>query len=113
MYIFNKEAKLFWKDKNVHAFTAPVELNEKELMDLGLEELELMVYGYLPLMVTAQCLYTSTNACNKCKAASNKIDYILDRMGKRFYVKASCVVVAIIYMDSDFPCWVRQTRLET
>lgn len=90
MYIFNKEAKLFWKDKNVHAFTAPVELNEKELMDLGLEELELMVYGYLPLMVTAQCLYTSTNACNKCKAASNKIDYILDRMGKRFYVKASC-----------------------
>ena len=83
-------------------------------MDLGLEELELMVYGHLPLMVTAQCLYTSTNACNKCKAASNKIDYILDRMGKRFYVKASCSSCSNVYiMDSGFPCWVRQTRLET
>lgn len=90
MYIFNKEAKLFWKEKDVHAFTAPIELNEKELMDLDLQDLELIVYGYLPVMVSAQCLYPSTDACNKCKAGTSRMDYIVDRIDKRFYVKTNC-----------------------
>ena len=58
MYIFNRDAKRFWIDKGIDEFTAPVELNEKEL-GFGLKDCELMVYGYLPAM-SVQCSHTST-----------------------------------------------------
>lgn len=90
MYIFNREAKHFWHEKGIIDFTAPLELNEKELKDLGLHDCELMVYGYLPVMVSAQCLYASTQGCKKRKAASCKSDYLSDRLGKKFLVKTNC-----------------------
>lgn len=90
MYIFNKEAKRFWKDKGIHTFTAPIELNEKELKDLDLRDCELMVYGYLPVMVSVQCLYASVRECNKCQSKTARFDYLLDRIGKKFYVMTNC-----------------------
>ena len=39
------------------SFTAPAELNENELRTLDLQSCELMVYGYLPVMVSVQCLH--------------------------------------------------------
>lgn len=90
MYVFNKDAKAFWKHKGIHHFTAPIELNEGELKALDLSDCELMVYGYLPLMVSVQCLHATTDSCNKCRARSDKEDYLLDRIGKKFYVKNYC-----------------------
>ena len=90
MYIFNKDAKLFWNEKGIDQFTAPIELNEKELKSLGLDDCELMVYGYLPVMVSVQCLHSTTDSCNKCSAESNRMDYLLDRIDKKFYVKTHC-----------------------
>ncbi len=37
--------------------TVPVELNKKELLQRGIRGEELIVYGYLPMMLSAQCLY--------------------------------------------------------
>lgn len=34
LYEFNQESRKFWKEKGVSEFTAPVELNERELQDL-------------------------------------------------------------------------------
>ncbi|NLP15601.1 MAG: U32 family peptidase [Clostridiales bacterium] len=90
MYIFNRDAKRFWIDKGIDEFTAPVELNEKELRDLGLEDCELMVYGYLPVMVSVQCLHASTGGCNRCKPGEARMDYIVDRIGKKFFVRTNC-----------------------
>lgn len=90
MYIFNEDAKVFWKDKGIYDFTAPIELNKKELGDLGLKDCEMMVYGYLPVMVSAQCLYASTKGCSKCKEGETRIDYMTDRIGKKFYVRTNC-----------------------
>jgi putative protease len=90
MYVFNKDAKLFWKEKGIHEFTAPIELNQKELKNLGLQDCELMVYGYLPVMVSVQCLHDSTLSCNKCKVGTTRMDYLVDRIGKKFYVKTNC-----------------------
>jgi putative protease len=90
MYVFNKDAKAFWKHKGIHHFTAPIELNEGELKALDLSDCELMVYGYLPLMVSVQCLHATTDSCNKCRARSDNEDYLLDRIGKKFYVKNYC-----------------------
>lgn len=88
MYIYNREAISFWRDKGIESFTAPVELNHQELSHLGLEDCELLVYGYLPLMVSAQCLYESTTGCRKDKG--NHKGYLTDRLGKKFFVSTNC-----------------------
>lgn len=90
MYIFNKEAKEFWIDKGIKDFTAPIELNEKELKELDLYDCEMIVYGYLPVMVSVQCLYETSKGCSRCKAGEKRIDYMVDRMGKEFYVRTYC-----------------------
>lgn len=90
MYVFNREAKAFWSEKGVCHFTAPLELNSKELKTLGITDCDLMVYGYLPLMVSAQCLHESTEGCKRCKTGEQRMDYLLDRMDKRFYVQTNC-----------------------
>ncbi len=90
MYIFNQEAKLFWKKRGVTQYTAPVELNSRELRSLGLSDCDLLVYGYLPVMVSAQCLYESTSSCKRCKDGKLRIDHLIDRMGMKFYVQTNC-----------------------
>ena len=48
---------------NLKAGTAPVELNSWELEELGIQEMELVVYGYLPVMVSAGCVRKNTFGC--------------------------------------------------
>lgn len=66
--------------------TLPVELNAKELKALDCSRGELIVYGYQPLMVSAQCLYKNTAGCDK----KTQIFYLKDRYGKLFPVKNHC-----------------------
>ena len=42
--------------------TLPVELNARELSDAGVRG-ELIVYGYLPMMVSAQCVKKTMEGC--------------------------------------------------
>ncbi len=90
MYVFNREARAFWHTKGIRHFTAPVELNQKELTALGIIDCDILVYGYLPLMVSAQCLHESTEGCLRCKAGEHRIEYLVDRMGSKFYVQTNC-----------------------
>jgi putative protease len=90
MYVFNREAKAFWSERGFRHFTAPLELNSKELKTLGIADCDLMVYGYLPLMVSAQCLHESTEGCKRCRTGEQRTDYLLDRMDKKFYVQTNC-----------------------
>ncbi len=89
MYIYNKEAKSFWLENGITRFTAPLELNLHELRQLGIEDCDIMVYGYLPLMISAQCLYESTSGCQKCRQGNT--GSLTDRMGKKFYVQTNCL----------------------
>ena len=96
MYTYNKEAKLFWQDHQLEHFTAPVELNYQELKELGISDSDIVVYGYLPLMVSAQCLFENTTACAKGKEVVGRLGKnsiqgrLTDRLDKSFYVKTSC-----------------------
>lgn len=91
MYVYNREAKMFWKEMGISHFTSPVELNYQELLNLGILDCDLIVYGYLPLMVSAQCLYESTEGCRKGKlVGANNSGYLLDRLGKKFFVQTNC-----------------------
>lgn len=88
MYTYNKEAKQFFGELGIHRYTAPLELNYQELKLLGIEDSDMIVYGYLPLMVSAQCLFESTDGCKKCK--ENNKGSLIDRLGKKFYVQTNC-----------------------
>ncbi len=86
MYEFNRDAKEFWKEKRVNGMTAPLELNYKELKELGIQDAELIVYGYLQMMVSAQCIKKTTEKCTK----EPEILKITDRKNKEFSVKNCC-----------------------
>lgn len=90
VYMFNREAKEFWREKGINHYTAPLELNAKELKILGITDCDMVVYGYLPLMVSTQCLHESTAGCASCKAGERKTEYLIDRMGMKFYVQTNC-----------------------
>lgn len=86
LYQFNRYAKAFWKEEEVEATTAPLELNYHELKDIGLEQSELVVYGYFPMMVSAQCVKKTTEGCKHQKG----IIKLKDRYRKEFAVKNMC-----------------------
>ncbi|HHV10309.1 MAG TPA: U32 family peptidase [Clostridiales bacterium] len=89
MYTYNKEAKLFWQEHQLEHFTAPIELNYQELRELGISDCDMVVYGHLLLMVSAQCLFENTVGC--ARAGKNNIQgRLTDRLGKSFYVKTNC-----------------------
>ena len=51
----------------MEATTAPLELNYNELREVGLESSELVVYGHVPMMVSAQCVTKTVAGCRKEK----------------------------------------------
>ncbi len=86
LYQFNQYAKAFWEKQKVESLTAPLELNYTELAHLGLENSELVVYGYLPTMISAGCIQKTTKGCNHRKG----ILTLTDRYRKKSVVKNNC-----------------------
>lgn len=86
LYQFNRMSKEFWLEKGVEATTAPLEMNYKELMEVGLEESELVIYGHYPMMVSAQCIQKTTKGCTKRRGSLT----FFDRYHKPFIVKNQC-----------------------
>lgn len=88
MNIYNNHTKKsyieFSKDKfdNIK-FVAPVELNFRELSDVKYDVI--VVYGYIPLMVSKNCIYKNTNKCKH-----NHFGYIYDRKNVKFGFKSYC-----------------------
>ena len=65
MYTFNQEAKAFWREHNIMRSTASIELNGYEWKKNGCEDQDVIVYGQLPLMTSAQCVVKNTKGCKK------------------------------------------------
>lgn len=87
MYTMNQEAKEFFYELGTSQMTAPIELNAKELKQLDITDMELLIYGRLPLMVSAQCLYKNTSNCSKNE---KKPLWITDRKGKKIPTISHC-----------------------
>lgn len=86
LYQFNRSAKEFWKEHHISGITAPLELNCRELKELGLEQSELVVYGYLPMMISAQCVRKTTKGCSRKPG----LLHMQDRVRKEITVKNCC-----------------------
>lgn len=86
VYIWNREAKkVLWEFRPLRD-TVPLELNHREILARNNESSETLIYGYLPLMTSAQCVHANTSACDKHKT----VTYLKDRYGKFFPVKNNC-----------------------
>lgn len=88
IYIWNSYAKTFWENK-LTTITCPYELNKKEYTRLfGDSPYEKVVYGRLPMMITANCVRKTMGQCISGKESVNVI--LTDRYQKRFPVKHNC-----------------------
>lgn len=92
LYLWNREAVNFWQGQAVE-FYLPVECNLREWKELlkncDQEELKssAIVYGRLPMMVTANCLKKTGGMCDK----SPETVMLKDRYEKQFPVYTDCL----------------------
>ncbi len=101
MYVLQQEAKRFFKEKGYARFTVPVELNEEEIKQLGVEDCDFIVYGRLPLMVSAQCVRDNVLHCTMGKQTEGIV--LKDRMGAEFPVRQVCsCCYNVIYNSACF-----------
>ena len=101
MYIFQQEAKQFFKEKGFHRFTVPVELNEEEIKELGVSDCDFIVYGRLPVMISAQCVRDNVLHCTAGKKTGGIV--LKDRMGAEFPVVQRCdFCYNVIYNSACF-----------
>ena len=89
LYTMNRQADIYYKGLGLARTTVPLELNYKELRAAGCLNREMIVYGYLPLMVSAQCLYKTSGKCQKDAAAFGSLQ-LKDRYGKVMSVRNVC-----------------------
>lgn len=119
MYLWNRQTLHFWQ-KRVSYYCLPLELNARELRqlladqpgDLGaLASPEKIVYGRIPMMITAGCIAKTTGRC--CKDPSGRRQASLtDRCHKKFPVEINCLhCMNLIYnsvplsLHTDFMKW--------
>lgn len=86
LYTFNGESLEFWREAGVNETTIPLELNREEIRMRGTKDSEILVYGYLPLMVSAQCIQKNTQGCTATEGSLK----IKDRKSMEFRVKNLC-----------------------
>ena len=95
VYGYNQEAIQALVSLGADGFTYPIELTYHEcrklrekLQSIGLGELpfELMIYGHLPMMVSANCIQRTSARCDH----GNRILQLRDRMGKDMPVRCYC-----------------------
>lgn len=86
MYTFNDVSKSAFFEHGVSGDTVPLELNSKEIMHRNNIGSQMIVYGYYPLMTTANCVHKNTNGCDK----KQKLIYLKDRYNKSFAVCNNC-----------------------
>lgn len=86
LYTYNDYAVNAYHELNISLDTMPLELNSREIARRSNADTEMIVYGYYPLMTSAQCVHRNSSKCDKCK----QITYLKDRYNKLFPVKNMC-----------------------
>ncbi len=96
LYVWNSRARDFWKSQGIVA-TAPLECSKEELHRLGIEGMEVIVYGRSLLMVTANCLRKTAMTCpkelqdKKTKKSQEEGLLLRDRYSTDFPVRTVCL----------------------
>ncbi|MGL5434155.1 MAG: DUF3656 domain-containing U32 family peptidase [Lachnospiraceae bacterium] len=86
MYCMNQMAVQEMKKLGAGTITLPLELNSRELETLRSPGSELIGYGYLPAMISAQCITKTVKGCRH----QPELLWLKDRMKKDLPVKNHC-----------------------
>jgi len=86
VYNVNQSSRRFWQEAGVEHITTSLEMNGHELKDIAGTPVEMVVYGYLPMMVSAGCVKKNTQTCDHI---SEEL-FVKDRYKKEFLVKNYC-----------------------
>lgn len=86
LYIFNRKTKEELRRLGIARGTASVELNDRELARIGIEEQVLIAYGYQPVMISAGCIQKTSASCD----GKGGVLSISDRYQKKFAVRRYC-----------------------
>lgn len=96
IYTCNHAAREFLEELGIARDTMPLECSRQELKARGCEGSECIVYGYLPLMITAQCLVKNTRGCRKKPG----LYWLRDRKKAEFPVKNVCPICTNVIYNS-------------
>ncbi|MCR5775414.1 MAG: hypothetical protein K6G42_10060 [Lachnospiraceae bacterium] len=101
VYTFNRASRELLTRLGVKGDTAPLELTLKELEARGMTGSELMIYGRIPMMISAGCLYKNSHndKCDKDKANGHEL-ILTDRMFAGFPVICDCRYCYNIILNS-------------
>ena len=86
LYIFNRKTKEELRQLGIARGTASVELNDRELARIGIEEQVFIAYGYQPVMISAGCIQKTSASCD----GKGGVLSISDRYQKKFAVRRYC-----------------------
>lgn len=86
LYSFSEESRYAFYGLGIEGDTIPFELNRKEVKNRNNYHSEMVVYGYQPLMISAQCVRKNLTGCDHIP----EICYLKDRYGIYFPVKNHC-----------------------
>lgn len=86
LYTYSNEAEEYFYRLGMIQDTIPVELNRKEILRRENSRSEMIIYGRLPLMITAQCIHKNTLGCMH----QHKVLNLKDRYSVHFPVKNFC-----------------------
>ena len=103
LYTYNRFSEEMLAGLGVKYDTAPLELTYRELSERGMEKSELMIYGRVPMMVSAGCVFRNTNddRCGREDSGEGQRSVILrDRMKADFPVTCDCTYCYNIIFNS-------------
>lgn len=89
LYLWNVEGRDFWM-QYLDGFCLPLELTaaeQKKILDPAIPT-EKVIYGKIPMMVTANCVTQTLDRCRK--GEGGRITELTDRYHKRFPVMRNC-----------------------
>lgn len=86
-YVFNRETwDLFMRHFQLDSYTLPLELNRKEGTGLPAQNMEMMVYGRIPMMSSANCIRRTAGEC-RILHTQKSLREGLPRRDMRFFLK--------------------------
>lgn len=109
--IMNDSAWEFAKSQGCSRIILPYELNYRELKDYPVKQQEMVIYAYIPVMITANCITKTVSSCQKNKKQEEFL--LKDRKKKEFFVKNVCdSCYNIIYNGKPLSLISRKQELE-
>jgi len=103
LYSWNRLAGDVLRTLGADWLTAPYELNRRELQTRGMEYTELVVYGHLPVMISAQCFCRTGEGCRRGQQ-EYAFHRLVDRKNAAFLAENRCRFCYNVVYNS-VPLW--------